>query len=60
MFDQVPSCKISIIDKSEALAFEVVAERVEWGLNNETLIPEGFKTFLSEPEIVDGTTCLCG
>ena len=29
MFDQVPRSKISIIDKPEALSFEVVAKRVE-------------------------------
>ena len=58
MFDQVPRSKISVIDKPEALSFEVVAERVEWAVNNET-VPEDFRSF-SQLEIVDGTTCLCG
>ena len=58
MFDQVPRSKISTIDKPEALSFEVVAKRVEWAVNNET-VPEDFRTF-SQLEIVDGTTCLCG
>ena len=47
MFDQVPRSKISIIDKPEALAFEIVTEQMEWAANNETLIPEDFRTFLS-------------
>ena len=54
MFDQVLRSKISVINKPEALAFEVVAERVGWTVNYETLIPEDFKTFFSQLGIVDG------
>lgn len=43
-----------------ALDFEVVDERVEWAVYNETLIPEDLKKFFIQPEIVDYTTCLCG
>ena len=46
MFDQVPCSKISIIDKADALAFDFVAEHVEWAMNNETLIPEDFSASL--------------
>ena len=54
MFDQVLRSKISVIDKPEVLAFEVVAERVGWAVNYEKLIPEDFKTFFNQLEIVDG------
>ena len=47
LFDQVPLSEIAIVDKPETLAFEVVAERVEWAVNNETLTPEDFRTFLA-------------
>ena len=43
-----------------ALDFEVVAERVERAVYNETLIPEDLKKFFILPETVDYTTCLCG
>ena len=60
LFDQVSYSKISIIDKTEALPYEVVAEPVKSAVNNETLTPEDFKMFFNQPEIVDGTICLCG
>ena len=60
LFDQVSHSKISIIEKTEALAYEFLAEPVKSAVNNETLIPEDFKMFFNQPEIVDGTTCLCG
>ena len=60
LFDQVCRSKISIIDKTEALAHEVMAKHVEQAVNNEKLIPEDFRRFGNRPGIVDGTICLCG
>ena len=60
LFDQVSHSKISIIDKTEALAYEVVAKPVKSAVDNETLIPEDFKMLFNQPKIVDRTTCLCG
>ena len=60
LFDQVCSSKIYIIDKTEALAHEVMAKHVEQAGNNEKLMPEDFRRFGNGPGIVDGTICLCG
>ena len=58
--DQDPLLRVSDNDKSESLACDEDAERVEWGLTMSVLMPDIISICFTQPATVDLATALFG